>query len=285
MRFSLLLLLVISSLISCSKNSPEVQEENIFTIQSDFIDEAYEIKVLLPEGYSSERQYKVVYMLDGYYHFDYMKSEFREQGYLDDVIFVGIFYKDYPLNITVGSGEASVGTLLDHSSEIGRLRTLDLTYPENIGGAGGRGDLFYEFIKSELIPEIDSRYATLTSDRTIMGHSLGGYFVMYLMFDHTNDGVFDNVICLDTQIWWADLYLLEREEAIATEGSDLPFKFYMGVAKHANFDTNVLVDEFHEQFSQHSYRSLEYKFERYKDGHTYSAKAGFSRGLNYIFNE
>ncbi|MFK7949702.1 MAG: alpha/beta hydrolase [Saprospiraceae bacterium] len=281
----ILLFLILIALTSCGKEALEVLPENILEIESAHTGEAYEIQVLLPANYDESREYKVAYMLDGYYHFDYMRNEFTKQSYLEDVIFVGIFYRDYPLPIARGSENESISTLIENSGEIGRLRTMDFMYPENLDGSGGGGLLFYEFLKTELIPLIDQTYSTDADNRTIMGHSFGAYFVMFQMFEFVNEPLFQNIICLDNQYWWADLYLMEKATEVFENEVNLPFKLYMGAAKFANFDTNSLINEFVERLETANPDGLDYKFERYNDGHSYSAKNGFQLGLKYIFNE
>lgn len=281
----LLLFTLLIALTSCEKEALKVLPENILEIESVHTGEAYEIQVLLPENYDESRSYKVAYILDGYYHFDYLRSEFTEQSYLEDVIFVGIFYRDYPLPIARGSENESISTLINNSGEISRLRTVDFMYPENLDGGGGGGLNFYAFLETELIPLIDQTYSTNTNNRTIMGHSFGAYFVMFQMFEFVNNPLFNNIICLDNQFWWADLHLMEMATTAFENDVNLPFKLYMGAAKFANFDTNSLINEFVERLETANPDDLEYKFERYNDGHSYSAKNGFQLGLKYIFNE
>ena len=281
----LLLFTLLIALTSCEKEVLKVLPENILEIESVHTGEAYEIQVLLPENYDESRSYKVAYILDGYYHFDYLRSEFTEQSYLEDVIFVGIFYRDYPLPIARGSENESISTLINNSGEISRLRTVDFMYPENLDGGGGGGLNFYAFLETELIPLIDQTYSTDTNNRTIMGHSFGAYFVMFQMFEFVNNPLFNNIICLDNQFWWADLHLMEMATTAFENDVNLPFKLYMGAAKFANFDTNSLINEFVERLETANPDDLEYKFERYNDGHSYSAKNGFQLGLKYIFNE
>ena len=281
----LLLFTLLIALTSCEKEALKVLPENILEIESVHTGEAYEIQVLLPENYDESRSYKVAYILDGYYHFDYLRSEFTEQSYLEDVIFVGIFYRDYPLPIARGSENESISTLINNSGEISRLRTVDFMYPENLDGGGGGGLNFYAFLETELIPLIDQTYSTDTNNRTIMGHSFGAYFVMFQMFEFVNNPLFNNIICLDNQFWWADLHLMEMATTAFENDVNLPFKLYMGAAKFANFDTNSLINEFVERLETANPGDLEYKFERYNDGHSYSAKNGFQLGLKYIFNE
>jgi predicted alpha/beta superfamily hydrolase len=62
----------------------------------------------------------------------------------------------------------------------------------------GQIDRFYKFLNSELIPSINTRYAS-TGRRSIVGHSLGGLFVVYCLF--RNEGIFDAYFALSPSLW------------------------------------------------------------------------------------
>src|SRR5690606_36952027 len=53
---------------------------------------------------------------------------------------------------------------------------------------------FTNFIENELIPYIDSKYPTL-QHRTLIGHSLGGSFVINTLINHQN--LFTNYLAID----------------------------------------------------------------------------------------
>lgn len=55
------------------------------------------------------------------------------------------------------------------------------------------GEDFRQFIKKELIPFIDAKYATAPDDRTYFGHSGGGFFGLFTLF--TDPTLFKNYIC------------------------------------------------------------------------------------------
>jgi len=50
---------------------------------------------------------------------------------------------------------------------------------KKIGGAKE----FLEFIRQELIPFIDNNYPTLKGDSAVNGHSIGGLFGLYVLFN------------------------------------------------------------------------------------------------------
>src|SRR5690606_10805484 len=73
-----------------------------------------------------------------------------------------------------------VGIGYENAYVMDSLRNRDYTYPEALPAdsftVSGKGDKFYDFIKAKLVPHIDSIYRTDKTNRTIMGHSFGGYF-------------------------------------------------------------------------------------------------------------
>src|SRR5690606_30502290 len=75
----------------------------------------------------------------------------------------------------------------------------------------GKGDKFYDFIKAKLVPHIDSIYRTDKTNRTIMGHSFGGYFVLYTLTRRLKDAaIFNNFVAASPSIYYHDYYLIEE---------------------------------------------------------------------------
>ena len=213
-------------------------------------------------------------MLDGYYHFNDVANHFNETSYLQDVILVGVFYKDYPF---------SLGNL----GSIEELREVDLTYPihktSDGDELGGGGLLFYDFLQQELIPLIEQNYSVEIGNNTLMGHSLSGYFSLFQMLEFRDNPLFKNVIALSPSLWWSNLEILEMEQAAHDVNADLPFNLYIGIGEQEGVEANTLVDELNERITNHNYNNLNYLMERYNGGHLHSAKDGFNSGLKFIF--
>ncbi len=96
-------------------------------------------------------------------------------------------------------------------------RFLDLTPftpPENFGGrrsdraTGGRG-AFLDFIESDLLPEVARRAATDPARRSLFGHSLGGLFALYALYERPR--LFGSYMAADPSIWWNNGSILEEE--------------------------------------------------------------------------
>ncbi len=95
-------------------------------------------------------------------------------------------------------------------------RRRDLTGPTTVASDKaiapqvGGSELFRRFIKEELIPEVDHRYAT-APERTLLGESLAGLFVVEtLVMDAT---LFDHYIAFDPSLWWNNGTLVATAQA------------------------------------------------------------------------
>jgi enterochelin esterase-like enzyme len=118
--------------------------------------------VYLPAGYHTDTKYPVVYVTDGY---EYMHPKLGNMiTVLDNLIATG---KIKPV----------IAIFIDHREPINRSnnkRMTELAMNNN----------YYNFISQELVPFIESAYAASgeTSNRAIMGTSMGGLAATYFAF-------------------------------------------------------------------------------------------------------
>ena len=96
-------------------------------------------------------------------------------------------------------------------------RRRDMTGPttvdsdREIAPVVGGSAAFRAFIRDELMPEIERRYAT-TSERAIVGESLAGLFVVEtFMLEPT---LFDTYVAFDPSLWWNANALVENARAL-----------------------------------------------------------------------
>jgi len=154
-----------------SKIVPNYTELRI--IHSNIIEDDYYLYVKLPNNYQeTNKSYPVIYLLDGDIAFTMAWSTVRYLQYgkhLPDVIIVGIGY----------------GSLLTRDEDNMRERDYTISKFRDRENSGG-GKNFLQFLKTELLPYIDSEYRTNPSKRIINGYSLGGLMVTYV-FLNDND--------------------------------------------------------------------------------------------------
>ncbi|MEO1711993.1 MAG: alpha/beta hydrolase-fold protein [Bacteroidota bacterium] len=274
MKRVFLLGISVALLWACQKEPNNLGSEEILSLSSAHTQQQYEIKVQLPVGYDPTQNYPVVYLLDGYYHYPDVQVAIDNDASLQDVILVGLFYEEYPF-------------ALSNLGPIEELREVDFTYPVHITQSGtelgGGGLAFYQFLAKELLPTIEDQYSADPNHRTIMGHSLGGYFVLFQLLEFRSIPLFQHVVALSPALWWSDLEILEMEKQVAEDQASLPFTLYLGIGTQEGVEANALVDELDAQISNHQHPALEYRMERYQGGHLHSAKTGFAAGLKFIF--
>ncbi len=187
------------------KNAPDDIDDAetlpAFSLKSGFSTEPFRFFVRLPENYSKNKKqiYPVIYLLDGNAYFDPVANSVdplvKKKKISTDPIIVGVGYEN--------------AYIMD--SLRNRDYTFPVAFPEDRFTISGQGDQFYDFITSKLIKYMDLNYRTDTTSRTIMGHSLGGYFVLYaLSRQMTGPPAFKNFVAASPSIYYYDNYLIKK---------------------------------------------------------------------------
>lgn len=139
-----------------------------FPVDSRAVGRPFHIHIRLPENYRADEsvRYPVVYLLDGDSLFPILAASHLfltiDEG-LPEAIVVGIAY---------GSFDPAINR-----------RGFDFSTPvENADPERGGAAAFHDFLKSELIPQIENRYRTDPSRRVLFGQSAGGSMVLYSAF-------------------------------------------------------------------------------------------------------
>lgn len=168
----------------------------------------YRIMVWIPDIPEPAAGFPVVYMLDANAAFGSMVEAVRllSRGpyKIEPAIIVGIGYEtDEPLDtkrrfydFTIHADPEELPPRKDTSP-----------WPET-GGA----DEFLEFIERELKPVIERLHPVDRSRQTLFGHSLGGWFVMYVFFKRPQ--AFTVYAAGSPSIWWKNNYILSLAELL-----------------------------------------------------------------------
>jgi predicted alpha/beta superfamily hydrolase len=89
----------------------------------------------------------------------------------------------------------------------------------------GESAAFRRFIRTELIPEIDRRYAT-TPERGIIGESFAGLFIVETFLEDPT--LFQHYIALDPSLWWNDGALVASAASRLTSLDGASRTLYLG---------------------------------------------------------
>lgn len=169
-----------------------------FSLYSTSVQDSFHINIHLPNEYydSTAKNYPVVFVTDANFYFPMlgaMLTQYEKGGLLPPLILVGIGY--------------------DSFEAMDSLRVRDYLYPAPLASdemtAPGGGTKFYSFITDALIPHVDSLFRTSKNNRSLMGHSFGGYFSLYAMLSQleNNRHDFNNFISASPSLWYHDFYL------------------------------------------------------------------------------
>jgi predicted alpha/beta superfamily hydrolase len=192
----------------------------------------YQISIGLPFSYrpSSDLKYPLVVVLDGNLFFNLLTDTARLMhlsNSFPEVIVVGI---GYPLKNLVG----------DDFKRFVAHRVKDFTPVQSnwlegqldswLGGkrieTGGAKN-FLDFIREELLPNIESRYNADPSDRTLVGHSLAGLFALHALFQEPR--VFHRYVAGSPALGYAEQSLFLTEDGYAQINKDLPADLYLAI--------------------------------------------------------
>ncbi len=237
MKWMKQLLAVISGLLlvpDAYSQLPKVSSgrlERIDSFRSGYIT-ARHIDVWLPEGYSVQKKYAVLYMHDGQMLYDSAVAWNKQSWDVDDVLgklmgenkirdvlVVGIWngrntrHADYfpqkPYASLTAIQRDTVTAQLQRAA-----RAKDVFKPVS--------DNYLKFLVKELKPFIDKKYATRTgrSSTFIAGSSMGGLISMYAICEYPD--VFGGAACLSTH--WPGIF--------TAAGNPVPDAFVKYMRKH-----------------------------------------------------
>ena len=177
---------------------PNAQE---YVLHSQFTKKDYRIQVM-PVGEVKHIGYSVLYVLDGDALFpaaasmaQNMMARAQETNAVPFLI-VGI---GYPNTQLLNPAERAQ----DYTPPSGRYDNTGDKTNKKFGGA----ENFYRFIQEELSPDLHRRFSINTAQQNIFGHSYGGLFSLYSLFNHPNG--FRNYLIASPSIWWNQQRILQ----------------------------------------------------------------------------
>lgn len=144
----------------------------------------YRIFIAVPRQPAPEKGYPVLYLLDGNAQFPLAINHYNSDN------------GPAPLIIAIG-----------YQSELAYItekRTRDYTpySPDPDFTHGGKSEAFYQFIEQRLKPWVSNEYHVDPQKQTLAGHSFGGLFTLYTLFNHPD--AFQRYVAASPSIWWGN---------------------------------------------------------------------------------
>ncbi len=188
----------------------------IDTVYSSILKEKRPVWIYTPNfdtEYFTRPQYPVLYVLDGDANFTSLVTMIQQLSQRDG-------NSVFPQMIIVG-----IPNTRGH-------RTRDLTpIKSSQDTTSGGGDNFTAFMEKELIPYIDKNYATAPY-RVLMGHSLGGLFVINTLLKHTD--LFGGYVAMEPSMFFDNDILLGQTKDILKQKNFKGKSLFVAIANTMN---------------------------------------------------
>ncbi|MBP7901699.1 MAG: alpha/beta hydrolase [Spirochaetes bacterium] len=271
---SILTVIIIVSFNGCQSAEPTDDSEQTFTYLSKVVNDCYQISVSLPENYNTDDRinYSVVYLLDANWTFEGVKEFIASNKELiEPVILVGICQIQ-------ALQPGYTGTDPSRCRDYTPTSYQPALYPDS-GGAHNFG----EFLKTELIPYIDSSYRTISGadNRCIIGGSLGGLFVCYSAINY-ND-TFRKFLAVSPSLWWDNFVFMKLETEYASTHTELNASFFTTASTGEDSIMVKGVNDLADLLFQRKYSGLSYET-RILSGYTHEAaqQPGIELGISWL---
>jgi len=226
----LCLIIGLFGLTSCEKDDlSSIKNNQSYTIHSEYTNTEYGINILYPETYNETSSYHTIYILDGDDYFKEIVNVIEDTN-REDIILIGIGY----------TGKNRRG--MDYSYP------KDNDFPSESGGAKE----FIDFINHELIPYVEDELYITSSDKSLFGHSLGGYFALYVLFQQEQANPFDNIIAASSNFIWYNAYLFDLEQQYFDAQNTLNKNLYITVGDLEGASINLFYDAFNKKIMERS---------------------------------
>lgn len=231
-----------------------------YQISSTVLQKEYTIHVLYPFGFDKKKSYNTLFLLDANDYFKEMVKVIND-NYSSEYILIGIDYNRF------------------------NERPIDFTYPANSQLEGsGQAHMYIQFLNEELLPFVSKDLQINSHHKTIMGHSLTGYFNTYLLLQQEQTNPFDHIIAASPSLWWEDFYILELLKQYNQNQGELTSTFYITMGDLEGVLMNTHFNTFVQELESYKYAVNSWGHKIYPNiSHRNSPILSFQDGLSFIF--
>lgn len=260
-----------------------IPETETFEIHSEIVDADFQISVSFPFGYHqmADAQFPVLYLPDAYWTFGMATDIARvlsADQLIPPILVVGIGYPG-------GLGDAVALRVRDMT--LRKSEAVEQWIAQEVAAFGphppltsGGADDFLRFLTEELAPRIERAYRGDPNQRVLHGHSLGGSFVVDVVFRQPE--AFTHYIASAPALGIDDGVSFLNEREYAADHDSVPASLYLAVGLLDEWAASVaaLVDT----LTVREYKGFRWKVSRL-EGQTHRSvmPAVLRDGLRWIF--
>jgi predicted alpha/beta superfamily hydrolase len=248
----------------------------------------YILNVTLPPNFNPEKKYQSLYYLDGYWLTQTVNGTFTILNLtkqIEDVVLIGI-------SLEGSVKDWNIQRSLDYTPSVYSSKMMGFTLTSGIGKEGvnldesssGQAANFLTFLEDDVFRFVKKKYPNINLDRTLLGHSLGGLFTVYML--QQKPQLFSNYIIISPSLWWnkQELNHIELFKKLnkVTKKKKLYFAYgdsESGLITKSNQALDLLLQDIKTDV-------LEYKFKNYLDADHHSVlPQAIYDGLVYIYKK
>lgn len=240
----------------------------------------YQLIVRVPPEYAAEpeRRFPVVVQLDATFSglgqhavTAGLLSELEAQRKAAPAIVVGLAYPepDAPPN----------GRFRDYTFPNPRFAPTDASRAQYGFGA----EAFYAALRDEILPHVDATWRTDGKARTLVGHSLGGAFVLFSLFhyDAQTNAHFDKFVAASPSYPLEEGALFGEEAKARSRLHFIPARLFVGMGKLEGPAMNVYQEQMVRRLDGYSALALDSAQFEGAD-HLANMPASYARGLAWV---
>ncbi|MEM6686173.1 MAG: alpha/beta hydrolase-fold protein [Bacteroidota bacterium] len=231
-------------------------QTSIEKIKSKKLNETRDIQLYVPEGYSDDKVYPIIVVLDAHYLFESVVANSKYYSYWDEM----------PECIVVGINQYKT-----------EERERDCMYADASGLPEQKGEKFFEFIGMELIPFVEKNYNT-ANFKMIVGHDLTANFANYYLFKE--------VPLFDAYINLSPYFAPKMEGRIATRLAEFDTKkfYYLATSDEDTKKAAQRIRGLHEDLKQLTNENIFYYYDDFTEAnHNSLAVQAIPRAMSKIF--
>lgn len=239
------------------------------TIHSNILNEDRIVWVRTPDNYDKTKApFPVLYLVDGPTHINLVGStmDFLVQGdRMPPLIIVGIANTDRTRDMTP--------THADEKNADGTVHADPTS-----GGA----DHFVDFIRNELMPEIERRYR-VAPYKIFAGHSFGGLLAIHILI--TRPDMFQAYIAASPSLWWDNQSTLRQAQDFLSAHAELNKAFFFDLGNEGP-QMRSGFDGLQKSLTDKAPKDFRWKSALYADeDHGSSVLRGYYDGLRTVFSD